>query len=231
MSERLSNTHYQRLYRLQDRIFRVLDELNLGFYLTGGTALGRFYLQHRYSDDLDFFIHEEPRFLEFVRDIIEGLKNSGVAVEPDALGAEFSRCTAYSRDIAPEISLKIDFVNEKNVPRFGEFLRFEEFSRVDNWRNILSNKITTLSRQEPKDVADIWFICKTYEFRWDEIIREAGEKEAVDELLIVDLLRTFPEKDLDRIKWIRPIGLEQFRADRNKIIRDILTKSDNSLAK
>jgi hypothetical protein len=25
------------------------------FFLTGGTALSAFYLQHRYSDDLDFF--------------------------------------------------------------------------------------------------------------------------------------------------------------------------------
>ena len=29
------------------------------FYLTGGTALSEFYLQHRLSEDLDFFSEEE----------------------------------------------------------------------------------------------------------------------------------------------------------------------------
>ncbi len=31
------------------------SQLGPGFYLTGGTALAAFYLQHRYSVDLDFF--------------------------------------------------------------------------------------------------------------------------------------------------------------------------------
>jgi len=38
--------------------------LNPGFYLTGGTALGRFYLNHRYSEDLDFFVNADPEFKE-----------------------------------------------------------------------------------------------------------------------------------------------------------------------
>jgi hypothetical protein len=29
------------------------------FYLTGGTALAEFYLQHRLSEDLDFFSEQE----------------------------------------------------------------------------------------------------------------------------------------------------------------------------
>jgi len=29
------------------------------FYLTGGTALSEFYLNHRYSEDLDFFSERE----------------------------------------------------------------------------------------------------------------------------------------------------------------------------
>lgn len=30
-----------------------------GFYLTGGTALSAYYLNHRISDDLDFFSEQE----------------------------------------------------------------------------------------------------------------------------------------------------------------------------
>ena len=39
-------------------IFFSLPEAN-NFYLTGGTALAAFYLQHRLSEDLDIFTREE----------------------------------------------------------------------------------------------------------------------------------------------------------------------------
>jgi hypothetical protein len=48
---------YQQLYKLQDRAIAALQDVLQGFYLTGGTALDRFYLHHRYSEDLDFFIN------------------------------------------------------------------------------------------------------------------------------------------------------------------------------
>ncbi len=43
------------LYPLQDRILSFAATFE-DLYLTGGTALARFYLQHRFSDDLDLFI-------------------------------------------------------------------------------------------------------------------------------------------------------------------------------
>ncbi|MFA5806633.1 MAG: nucleotidyl transferase AbiEii/AbiGii toxin family protein [Melioribacteraceae bacterium] len=42
-----------RLYPLQDAVLGLLDQER--FYLTGGTCLSRFYFNHRYSEDLDFF--------------------------------------------------------------------------------------------------------------------------------------------------------------------------------
>ena len=32
------------------------------FYLTGGTALNRYYFRCRYSDDLDFFVNNDDDF-------------------------------------------------------------------------------------------------------------------------------------------------------------------------
>ena len=48
------------------------------FYLSGGTALAEYYLQHRYSEDLDFFTEEEVSPLSiqvFIKDIA---KKAGV---------------------------------------------------------------------------------------------------------------------------------------------------------
>src|SRR3989338_2341439 len=40
------------------------------FYLSGGTALSAFYLFHRYSEDLDFFIEKEEVNLEVIKRFI-----------------------------------------------------------------------------------------------------------------------------------------------------------------
>lgn len=47
--------YLDQLYPLQDKVLRVITECDTDFYLTGGTALSRVYLHHRFSDDLDPF--------------------------------------------------------------------------------------------------------------------------------------------------------------------------------
>ena len=48
---------YTLLYKIQDKIIDLVVKEKLGFYLTGGTALQRFYFnKYRYSDDLDLFL-------------------------------------------------------------------------------------------------------------------------------------------------------------------------------
>jgi hypothetical protein len=94
---------------------------------------------------------------------------------------------------------------------------------------MLSNKITAITRLEPKDVADIWFICKKLSFKWDEIIREADQKEAIEELMVFDLLITFPTHMFQQIRWIAPIKTEDFENDRQIMLQDLVSKNHNSL--
>jgi len=54
--------YLDKLYPFQDKILKLVEQLDLEFYLTGGTALGRCYLNHRYSDDLDFFVNRHKGF-------------------------------------------------------------------------------------------------------------------------------------------------------------------------
>jgi predicted nucleotidyltransferase component of viral defense system len=55
----LKNYYTNNLYPFQDLVLKLIMEVDDTFYLTGGTALGRHYLKHRYSDDLDFFVNWE----------------------------------------------------------------------------------------------------------------------------------------------------------------------------
>ncbi len=69
----ISNPIYflEKLYPLQDQALRVLAALDTGFYLTGGTAVARAYLNHRYSDDLDLFVNYDKRFLLWSNVVIQ----------------------------------------------------------------------------------------------------------------------------------------------------------------
>jgi hypothetical protein len=51
-----------KLYPFQDGVMHTVKGVGTPFYLTGGTALSRFYFGHRYSDDLDYFVNSDPGF-------------------------------------------------------------------------------------------------------------------------------------------------------------------------
>ncbi len=54
--------YQDRVYSLQNQILSLVQGAGVEFYLTGGTALSRYYLNHRYSDDLDFFVNQHSEF-------------------------------------------------------------------------------------------------------------------------------------------------------------------------
>ena len=74
----MHDDYYQNtLYPLQDKVLDIAGKLSVGFYLTGGTALSRAYLHHRYSDDLYFFVNDATDFKTQVNIIIRALTNAG----------------------------------------------------------------------------------------------------------------------------------------------------------
>ena len=56
----------ESLYPLQDGVMNTISKCGVRFFLTGGTALSRAYYNHRYSDDLDFFVIIDDTYLEQV---------------------------------------------------------------------------------------------------------------------------------------------------------------------
>jgi len=131
-----SDYYETRLYPLQDGVLRCVEGCKTDFFLTGGTALGRGYYGHRYSDDLDFFLCSDDRFNEQVESVLAGL-----------------RLASFRRDESR------DFVNDA-APRYGEIVATPVFARTDSVRNILDNKLTALFHFESKDVADLHAICR-----------------------------------------------------------------------
>lgn len=219
--------YIHKLYPLQDFIFQIVSCTNTDFYLTGGTALGRFHLMHRFSDDLDFFVNDQSNFSEQIDEILNRLKEEKkITVEIAKRADDFTSVFCSQK----EIKLKIDFVND--IPyHSGGIEKKELFPRVDSWWNILSNKICALERREAKDVADILFICRKYPFAWDAVFKEARQKTSyIDPLDISVVLAEFPKEFFNRIKWIDEISIDDAFSDCQKISKDILQREDNMLA-
>jgi predicted nucleotidyltransferase component of viral defense system len=130
---------YQELYRLQDNILYLVAGLDNSFYLTGGTALHRFYYGARYSDDLDFFVSNSATFKEDIDEILESMVEHGYRYEISVSTRDFYR-------VVVDDYLQIDFVNDR-VHRYGKSKLLDGI-RVDNQINILTNKINTIINRD-----------------------------------------------------------------------------------
>jgi predicted nucleotidyltransferase component of viral defense system len=217
--------YLDKLYPLQDRVLAAIAQCETSFYLTGGTALGRGYLHHRYSDDLDFFVNDAADFSVQVDNSLRALRDRDMTFTIEKRSDDFSRILCSSESV----DLKVDFVND--IPFHSNGIEtLALFPRVDSWWNILSNKICALERGEPKDVADILFLCRRYTFMWEDVFREAGEKTTyIDPLIISTLLAGFPMEYFSRVRWMAEFPDREGGDDLQRIARDILEKRENSL--
>lgn len=228
-----SGEYYTKnLYPLQDGILNIVKELKLPFYLTGGTALNRNYFRHRYSDDIDLFVNNDIYFNQHIEALYKVLQEKQRA---GLFSIDYQR-TRRSENffqlfiLKEDVELKIDLVNDV-ASHYGDFINNHVLGKIDSLRNILSNKLSAIFRYEPKDVVDIWIICKNLKCNLREIIDEAKSKEAgVDPVAIYEILSSFPLDKLSIIKWIEKPETEIFKKEIMQIAEDILHGRENSLS-
>jgi predicted nucleotidyltransferase component of viral defense system len=212
----MGSLDYKKLYLLQDRVLDVVFGIEDIFYLTGGTCISRFYQEKRYSDDLDFFADNEPRFKIAIKNIITALKKE-FKVQENTVSKDFVRLII--NDL-----LQVDFINDR-VYRYGEPIILDNGYRIDNIKNILSNKLNAvIDRDEEKDIFDIYLICRFYNFDWNEILEIAHKKAIFAHEELVIRLKSFPRKLLKNINIIDKNFLNDFDKDFDKIIEEINSK-------
>lgn len=206
---------YDTLYPFQDIILKLLNELETGFYLTGGTAASRGYLNHRFSDDLDFFVNDDKRFDLWAGRIIQVLTAyhewSCEVLQKDE---RFIRL-ALARENIP---LKIELIND--IPaHVGDIRKHAVLGRLDSPENILANKITALiDRGEPKDLADIWGFCLRKNLSLSAALEEAQSKAAG--IFPADLARALcsvTSRDWELVRWIQAPEKEDFLQDLKRL--------------
>ena len=211
----MNSFYTNTLYPLQDKVLKLISPLQTPFYLTGGTALSRFYFNHRYSEDLDLFVNQDTYFSNYVERIISQLTPLKIFV--------IHRSESYFSIKADKI-LKVDFVND-TVGHTGKFKRVAIFSKIDSLENILANKVSALiSREEPKDIVDLWIIAKNKKVNWKKTFSNVNTKTVgIFPPAVAEKISAFPVEEINQIKWVKKAPDKgMFKADLNEITRQIL---------
>ncbi len=215
-----------RLYPLQDKVLQTLAPVNTIFYLTGGTVLSRYYFNHRYSDDLGFFTNGNSSFQEQAQVAIQALKEKFEVRVQTVLPSYALMFVLFEGT-----ELKLDYVND--VPyRVETPISTPLFPKTDNWKNILSNKITALQRDAPKDISDLILLCQNFTFQWPKMIEHASMKDMwVNELEVSRYIDQYNAQSLSIVKWLKEPDFKRIENLLKTIAKDILLGAENSLAK
>ena len=143
------------------------------FYLTGGTALAEFYLNHRLSEDIDLFCEKEevnPKVVEaFLKKISPQL--SVIHIKR----SQFLGLVSYKLIYKDGGELKVDF-NYYPFPRIEKGTKYKNME-IDSMRDIAANKIHTLfMKPRARDYIDLYFLIKQQNFSLGGLIADAKAK-------------------------------------------------------
>jgi len=174
------------------------------FFLTGGTALSAFYLQHRYSEDLDLFTLDSDAFDRVPFYVAEMATKLNVSVHSLQTAPHFHRYRVSRTD---ELVI-VDFVKEV-VQQISQVKNRFDGIMVDTLDDITTNKIcTVVSRAEIKDYIDLYFLARAG-YPVEKFIQRAQQKDAgVSQAMVAYLLADFKLFKVPDF-MIAPISVEE----------------------
>jgi len=194
---------------LQEDFIRFFAETALKdtFFLTGGTALSAFYLEHRISEDMDFFTEEEgqvPRVLPLIQDIAAKLKGR-LEVK-----RSFRSYLEFFINRGDEI-LRCDFAMDAPYRLKKKIFKEKYGIYVDNVLDISCNKLSALyDRSDPKDFVDIYFIDREI-LPFEKLIQEAKRKHGgLDNYWLAISLAKIEDFNI-LPKMLKPVSLDELK--------------------
>lgn len=212
----------QVLNNLQERLLKEISQTSLkdNFFLTGGTALSVFYLQHRYSDDLDFFT-EVPEAIKQVLPLLKSIQqNLSLSIEPRRTFETFTEIIV--RDKEGETTI-LHFAQDSPYRLMPVIYNKDYEIYIDNSLDISCNKFSALfDRHDMRDFVDIYFIDKEI-MKFEEVYSYAKKKHiGLDEYWLSQAIRYI--NDLTVLpKMIKPVTLNELRDFFNEKIRLLMS--------
>jgi len=210
-------------YVLQDRFLDLFfsDSLSSDFYLTGGTALARFYFNHRESVDLDLFTNNSKIDFSQISFLVNkiGLELNLKVIQQVTTGT----FVQFIFEDADKSTLKVDLV--KDIPvHFGEVKQKGKI-KLDSLENIGSNKITAIfGRTDHKDFIDLYYILNETKFTFDHLVSLAKQKD----LGLTDFYLANSINQLTMVNQIpvllKPLDMDKYQDFYRKLSAEILLK-------
>ncbi len=176
------------------------------FYFTGGTALSAFYLQHRYSEDLDFFTQKK-----FDNQDVFDLVDSWSRKHNFTFTSEFHQVVyIFMFTFKDKEVLKVDFGYYPHK-RIGKNNIIDGL-KTDSLTDIAVNKLLTVTQRSAiKDFVDLYFLLQEFTI-WDLIngVRIKFRMELEPYILASNFLKI---EDFDYLpKMIKPLTLDDLKS-------------------
>lgn len=154
---------------------------------------------------MDFFTNFSNQFSFSFKDILNVFSKNSLEYQLKVDAKDFKKIIVIDKSQ----KLQLDFVNDR-VKRFGSIISRNGY-KLDNIENILSNKITAvISRDNPKDVFDVFLISLNTNFSWKKILSNATEKMLFEKEFLIYRLKEFPKILFKKIKLIDSEFLNNF---------------------
>lgn len=197
-------------------------------YLTGGTAIGRFYLDHRYCDSLYCNVDDGDRYLNHISLLKNKLESIFIV---DLNNSYFTEEFARFIIVKDELILKLELV--RNINKHQGNLTNYKFGFVDSPVYVLPKKLRAITwRNETEDFFDIVHIARNYSFNWSDFYPSVKQGTTIKLIDIETQLVTYPVESIENAHWLKyPFNLVLFKNDLKQIAKDIVAGSENSLGK
>ena len=231
------------VFRYQDLVLKALSNEAAPFYLAGGTALAKFYFQHRESFDLDFFCQKyTPAKVNLLVDCISEATGKKMKLLRESHRKGFAKISIYELLIGKKEALKIDFVED-----FIQLLKpLKHVDGIDilSLDDIYLRKIHAISgtmpslnavgqkqflggRQEAKDFYDLYHLSLTHQRLSGFALRYCDDlqKEA-----LIRWYHTYSRSEIKiglmELKTLQPVDFvlleRHFKEEINQIIKGIV---------
>jgi predicted nucleotidyltransferase component of viral defense system len=166
------------LQKFQDQVLQALKDRAKPFYLAGGTALAKFYFQHRDSYDLDFFTQDySTKRIDDLTTLLAKTTGKKMKLVRESQKEGFAKIRIYELFFGSNEALKIDFV-EDFVPLIGPLKQVDGID-VLSLDDIYLRKIYAIAgtfpeidkigqkrfvggREEAKDYCDLYQLSSTH---------------------------------------------------------------------
>ena len=209
----------------QDLLLNLLSEeksITDNFYLSGGTALAVYYLNHRYSEDLDFFSYNEFEAIQ-IQAILEKIKAKG-KIKLFDFQKSLNR-NLFFIHFSKEI-IKTEFT-------YYPFKQIEEPKVINNFKidsllDIAVNKFFTIYQSpRSRDFIDLYFILEKQNWTLSYLKKYARIKfdtfidplQLSQQIFLVKKLKDYPRMIIN----IKPENWQNFwLSEMNNLKKEVL---------